>query len=121
MSSDSISVKETSGGQPVETENRSGTHTQAMLTSMVTFAHTRVTIPTGASSTLVAANSDRVAGAFIFNNTSTTFWVNIGAAAVSAQCVPLYPQGSFPLNSKQAYNAYQSSGTDQTLDVYEAT
>ncbi len=89
---------------------------------MVTFTPSRVSIPNNASTSVIAANSSRVPGSYIFNNSATvSFYLQYGAAAVLNEGVLIYPQQGFIFNTTQEIFAIQNSGGAVTLDVFEAT
>jgi len=88
---------------------------------LVAYAHTRPTVATASSTSLIAANANRASGSFIINNNAETFWIEIGAAAVPEQCIPLLPGSVFKFETAQEIRGYQASGGSLSLDVYEAT
>lgn len=74
-----------------------------------------VTVPSGAGTLILAANSAR-REAFIVNSTAATF--RIGTANVAAnRGLPLSPGGSMILTTKAALYAYQASGGALALSV----
>lgn len=90
----------------------------------VTFTHTRVSIASGASTLLLAANSSRKPGSYVVNNNVTyTFYGNYGttAAVMSEGWYVLSDGGIFLFNTTQALRAIQNSGGPLLLDVFEAT
>jgi hypothetical protein len=88
---------------------------------MVTITPSRPSFISGVSSAVIAANTSRKAGSYLVNNTTTTFYLNYGIAAVSGQGVPLLPGAVLKFDTTQAINAIQSSGGALNLDVFEAT
>lgn len=88
---------------------------------LVSFIATRPTIPNAASAQVIATNAARKAGSYLVNNTSYTFYLQYGAAAVSGQGVPFEPGSIFKFNTTQAINAIQTSGVSLQIDCFEAT
>lgn len=90
--------------------------------SLVTLTHTRPSCTTATSTVLLAANTSRKVGGWIQNNTSTDFWLEIGAAAVASQGIYLQASGGiFLINTAQEIRGIQSSGGPLAPDVYEAS
>lgn len=87
---------------------------------MVTFVHTRPSFASATSSAVIAANANRKTGSYVVNNNSDVFWLEIGAAAVNGQGIPLLPRQTYTFNTTQEIRAIQSSGASLDLDVYEA-
>lgn len=89
--------------------------------SLVTYAHTRPSLPNNTNTQVVAANVNRKAGSYLVNNTTQTFWLQYGAAAVLNQGVFLDPGGVFKFDTTQEIRAIQNSGGALSLDCFEAT
>lgn len=88
---------------------------------LVTFVATRPIVATATSTQIIAANANRKAGSYLVNNTSSSFYLQYGAAAVVGQGVPFEPGSIFKFNTQQAIFAIQSSGGSLNLDCFEAT
>ncbi len=91
------------------------------LPGLVTFSPTRPSIPNNASTQVVAANASRKPGSYLVNNTTQTFWLQYGAAAVLNQGVFLDPGQVFKFDTTQEIQAIQNSGGALNLDCFEAT
>lgn len=89
--------------------------------SLVTFSPTRPSIPNNASTQIIPANASRKAGSYLVNNTTQTFWLQYGAAAVLNQGVFLDPGQVFKFDTTQEIRAIQNSGGALNLDCFEAT
>ena len=88
---------------------------------LVTFLVTRPSIPNNVSTQVIAANAARKAGSYLVNNTTQTFWLQYGAAAVLGQGVFFDPGGVFKFDTTQEIRAIQNSGGALSLDCFEAT
>ncbi len=103
-------------------DDGTGTIITTFGTPLVTLTHTRPSVDTATSTSVLAANSSRKIGGWIQNNSGSDFWLEIGAAAVASQGIRVYGNGGvFNINTTQEIRAIQSSGGTLYLDVYEAT
>lgn len=143
MSLSSVARRDEAGGKAVATELISGKEYQYLIivdtvtgtpvnwstlfTSIisgaapVTFVPTRPSIPDNVSTQVIASNAARKAGSYMVNNTSSTFYLQYGAAAVLSQGVPFDPGQVFKFDTTQEIRAIQNSGGPLSLDVFEAT
>lgn len=87
----------------------------------VTLTHTRPTLTDATSSVVLALNASRAGGTILANNTAFPMFINVGAAAVMNQGIPLGPGVTLTLDTTQAINGIQSSGGNIEIDVFEAT
>lgn len=103
--------------------NSSGELVIASSPTTLSYAKTRPSIPSSSSTQVIAANTSRKEVVVINNNVDTPvmFHLEIGAAAVTNQCLRLRPGEERIFKTTQAINAIQSSGGPLNLEVYEGT
>lgn len=90
-------------------------------TPLVTFVQTQPPFTDNTSADIWAANPARKSGSYVVNNTSSTFWISVGAVAALSTGAPIYPGQVFDFNSTQELSAIQNSGGPLVLDAFEAT
>jgi hypothetical protein len=94
---------------------------QTSAVVMPTLTPDRVEVTSGASIEVLPANASRVPSALIVNNTDESFFLQIGAAAIIDQGIPLAPHTSYTVDTKQQVQAIFTNAGTAFLDVYEAT
>lgn len=97
------------------------TGTFTVSPSIPTLTPTRVTFTSGVSKELAAANSSRVSGAFVVNNTDESFFLQVAADAVLDQGIFLAPHSIWQITTKQQIKGIYTNAGTAILDLYEAT
>ena len=92
-----------------------------ITTILPTLAVSRVSCTSGASTVVLSSNVNRVSGGMVINNTNESFFLQVGAAAVIGEGIPLPPGGIWQVNTKQEIRAIFTNSGSASLDVYEAT
>lgn len=103
---DNTAVNSTARGELYVSSSRTATYTAS-----------RPSVADATSTSILAAAAGR-RRAWVINNTQHNFFLQIGAAAVADQGIPLAPSEKLELETAQEIRAIQNSGGALDIDVY---
>ena len=83
--------------------------------------YSQVSCNNASSTQILAANTSRKKGSFLYNDTSSIFWIKEGAVAVRGEGGPIFPGNTYQIISTLAVNGILASGGPSIINAVDVS